>query len=269
MSQQLLKFFVVFLVVVEPISLIPVFVGLTKDGTQAQRRHMARRAVLISAIILTLFAVGGGPFLRLMSISLDSFRIFGGLLLFLISLEMVFARTSGTRTSTQEELESRQREDISVVGHVGRPDEELHELGEHELILIVQGPHGYISSSWYGAAPAVPTWNFIVVHLHGVPEILSAEDNLEVLGQLVDHFERRVAEPRPLHRSEADSTFERALSRGTVGFRLTPSRITAKQKMSQNKSREVFTTVLAQLEGDGPYGDALLAREMRLARTGL
>jgi transcriptional regulator len=162
-----------------------------------------------------------------------------------------------------------QREDISVVGHVGRPDEELHELGEHELILIVQGPHGYISSSWYGAAPAVPTWNFIVVHLHGVPEILSAEDNLEVLGQLVDHFERRVAEPRPLHRSEGDSTFERALSRGTVGFRLTPSRITAKQKMSQNKSREVFTTVLAQLEGDGPYGDSLLAREMRLARTGL
>jgi multiple antibiotic resistance protein len=114
MSQQLLKFFVVFLVVVEPISLIPVFVGLTKDGSEPQRRYMARRAVIISAIILTLFAAGGGPFLRLMSISLDSFRIFGGLLLFLISLEMVFARSSGTRTSTQEELESRQREDISV-----------------------------------------------------------------------------------------------------------------------------------------------------------
>src|ERR1700683_2809659 len=114
MGQQLLKFFVVFLVVVEPISLIPVFVGLTKDDTQAQGRHMARRAGVISAIILTLFAVGGGPFLRLMSISLDSFRIFGGLLLFLISLEMVFARTSGTRTSTQEEQESRQRQDISV-----------------------------------------------------------------------------------------------------------------------------------------------------------
>jgi multiple antibiotic resistance protein len=114
MSQQLVKFFVVFLVVVEPISLIPVFIGLTKGATEAHRRHMARRAVVISAIILTLFALGGGPFLRLMSISLDSFRIFGGLLLFLISLEMVFARTSGTRTSTQEDEESRQREDISV-----------------------------------------------------------------------------------------------------------------------------------------------------------
>jgi len=75
---------------------------------------MARRAVVISAIILTLFAIAGGPFLRLMNINLESFRIFGGLLLFLIALEMVFARTSGTRTTTQEENESRQREDISV-----------------------------------------------------------------------------------------------------------------------------------------------------------
>src|SRR5580658_1146115 len=114
MSQQLLKFFVVFLVVVEPISLIPVFVSLTKDGTAAQGRQMARRAVVISAIILTLFAIGGGPVLRIMSISLDSFRIFGGLLLFLMALEAVFARPSGTRTSTQEEAESRQRHDISV-----------------------------------------------------------------------------------------------------------------------------------------------------------
>jgi multiple antibiotic resistance protein len=114
MSQQLLKFFVVFLVVVDPISIIPVFVGLTTEASEAQRRQMARRAVLIAATILTVFALVGGPFLKVMSISLESFRIFGGLLLFLIALEMVFARTSGTRTSTQEELESRQREDISV-----------------------------------------------------------------------------------------------------------------------------------------------------------
>jgi len=114
MSQQLIKFFVVFLVVIDPVSIIPVFVGLTAEATEAQRRHMARRAVMIAALILTVFALVGGPFLKVMSISLESFRIFGGLLLFLIALEMVFARTSGTRTSTEEERESRQREDISV-----------------------------------------------------------------------------------------------------------------------------------------------------------
>jgi multiple antibiotic resistance protein len=114
MLQQLLKFFVVFLVVVEPMSLIPAFVGMTEGATEAQRRQMARRAVTISAIILTLFAIGGGSVLRIMNISVDAFRIFGGLLLFLIALEMVFARPSGTRTSTLEEAESRQRHDISV-----------------------------------------------------------------------------------------------------------------------------------------------------------
>jgi multiple antibiotic resistance protein len=114
MIEQLLRFFLAFLVVVEPISLIPVFVGMTAENTAAQRRSMAQRAIVISGIILTVFAVVGGPFLRLMHISLESFRIFGGLLLFLIALEMVFARPSGTRTSSPEEAETRERADISV-----------------------------------------------------------------------------------------------------------------------------------------------------------
>jgi len=114
MFNQLLRFFVVFLVVVEPVSLLPLFVGLTEGVDEAQRRQMARRAVLISAVILTVFAAVGAPFLKIMSISLESFRIFGGLLLFLIALEMVFARPPGTRTSTQEQQESEQRQDLSV-----------------------------------------------------------------------------------------------------------------------------------------------------------
>jgi multiple antibiotic resistance protein len=104
----------VFLVVVEPISLLPLFVGLTEGIAEPQRRQMALRAVIISAVILTVFALVGGPFLQIMSISLESFRIFGGLLLFLIALEMVFARTPGTRTSSKEEQESQEREDITV-----------------------------------------------------------------------------------------------------------------------------------------------------------
>jgi MarC family membrane protein len=114
MFQQLARFFVVFLVVVEPISLLPLFVGLTEGIEEGQRRQMARRAVIISAVILTVFAVAGGPFLKIMSINLESFRIFGGLLLFLIALEMVFARSPGTRTSDEEQQESEEREDISV-----------------------------------------------------------------------------------------------------------------------------------------------------------
>ncbi len=114
MFEQPLKFLVVFFVVVEPISLIPLFSGLTIGATPQYRRRMAVKAVVVAALILLLFALGGAAFLDLMGISLQAFRIFGGLLLFLLSLEMVFARESGTRTSSSEAAESKRRADISV-----------------------------------------------------------------------------------------------------------------------------------------------------------
>jgi multiple antibiotic resistance protein len=75
---------------------------------------MALKAVIVAAAILVLFAAGGAAFLELMGISLQAFRIFGGMLLFLLSLEMVFARESGSRTSSGEAAENKRRADISV-----------------------------------------------------------------------------------------------------------------------------------------------------------
>ena len=114
MFEQPLKFLVVFFVVIEPISLIPLFSGLTTGATAHYKRRMALKAVVIAALILVLFAFVGAGFLDLMGISLQAFRIFGGMLLFLLSLEMVFARESGTRTSSGEAAESKRRADISV-----------------------------------------------------------------------------------------------------------------------------------------------------------
>ncbi len=114
MFEQLIKFFVVFFVVVEPISLIPLFAGLTDGASPRYKRLMAWKAAAISLAICIVFALGGAEFLRLMGISLNSFRIAGGTLLFLMSLEMVFARSSGTRSTTPEQEECKKREDISV-----------------------------------------------------------------------------------------------------------------------------------------------------------
>jgi multiple antibiotic resistance protein len=86
MLEQPLKFFVVFFVVVEPVSLIPLFTGLTSGAAGGYKRRMALKSVLVAAAILLLFALGGAWFLALMGISLPAFRIFGGLLLFLLSL---------------------------------------------------------------------------------------------------------------------------------------------------------------------------------------
>jgi multiple antibiotic resistance protein len=114
MIESFLKFFVVFFLVVEPISLVPVFASLTEGASAQYRRRMAIKSVIVAGMIILGFALSGAAFLGAMGISIDSFRIFGGLLLFLVALEMVFARESGTRTSTDEQAESRRRADISV-----------------------------------------------------------------------------------------------------------------------------------------------------------
>lgn len=157
------------------------------------------------------------------------------------------------------------RDDLTVVGHVGKPDDLILGLGERELMLVVQGPHGYISPSWYGEVAAVPTWNFVSAHLTGVPEILSPDENLRVLDRLVEHFERRVSEPRMLWERPNDATFVERLERGTVGFRMTPTKVVAKRKLSQNKTPDVVETIIAELSGDGSYAQPELAAEMRRA----
>lgn len=158
------------------------------------------------------------------------------------------------------------RDDLTVVAHVGRPDDLIHDLGTRELLVVFQGPHGYVSPGWYGDVQAVPTWNYVAVHLSGVPEILDAEENLAVLDRLVDRFEGRMPNPRRMWERPNDEAFVSRLAAGTVGFRLTPTRVVAKRKLSQNKDGETVETVIAELEGDGPYANPPLAAEMRRAQ---
>ncbi|GAA1526242.1 transcriptional regulator [Microbacterium ginsengiterrae] len=159
------------------------------------------------------------------------------------------------------------RDDLTVVGHVGRPDDLVIGLGqpEQELLLIFQGPHGYISPGWYGDLPAVPTWNYIALHLSGVPEILDTEENLRVLEHLVDHFENRFPSPRGIWTAPNDEGFVRRLEAGTVGFRLTPTRVVAKRKLSQNKPDDVVENVILELSRDEAHPQPALVAEMRRA----
>lgn len=145
---------------------------------------------------------------------------------------------------------------ISIVSHVGRPDEQLHELGQHEVLVIIQGPHDYVSASWYGPDDRVSTWNHLTAHLYGVPEILSEEENYAVLSRLTDHFEHGRPGARSLAEDEADS---RRQAKGTVGLRLRVTRFDARAKLSQNKAPEVQERIVAELEASNPA----LAEEMR------
>jgi transcriptional regulator len=150
---------------------------------------------------------------------------------------------------------------LAIVTHVGRPDEKVHGFGAGEIIVIVAGPHGYISPSWYAEQDTpVPTWNFSVAHCYGVPEILEADENLRVLTRLVDHFEQHVDRPVPL-----DQQFGARLARGTVGIRLPITRFVCKVKMSQDKDQRSRDGVLDALRGSGYYSNPPLAAEMQRA----
>jgi transcriptional regulator len=148
--------------------------------------------------------------------------------------------------------------DITILSHVGRPDDRLHELGRHEILIIVQGPRDYISPSWYAPGDLVPTWNHVTARLYGTPEILD-EENYAALSLLTDHFER----DRPGGRSLAeDEAATRREARGAVSFRLRVDRFDARAKLSQNKAPEVVDNVIDHVAEH----NAGLAEEMKRVR---
>lgn len=105
--------FVALFVIIDPIGIAPVFAGLTKDMTVPYQRLMAWKGTIIGTLILVFFAFFGEPFLAALGISIDALRIAGGLMLFIIALEMVFERRQERKRESAEKMDEH-FEDISV-----------------------------------------------------------------------------------------------------------------------------------------------------------
>ena len=103
---------VTFLVVIDPPGVVPIFAGLTRGASPVHRRAMAIRSAVIAWAILLFFALLGKPMLRALGISLASFRIAGGIMLFFIALDMVFEKRTQRREERAHSVEG--AEDISV-----------------------------------------------------------------------------------------------------------------------------------------------------------
>lgn len=147
--------------------------------------------------------------------------------------------------------------DLTLLTHLGRPDEEVLETERGEVLVIVQGHHGYVSPGWYSPEERlVPTWNFTVAHLHGTPQILGEDENFAVLTKLVERFERRLDQPARLEPDAAP------IAKGTVGLRIPIDRFEMKRKLGQNKSEVTRRMVIEALREDGPYRQPDLADEM-------
>lgn len=150
--------------------------------------------------------------------------------------------------------------DLTVQGHLARADADLHELGGHEVVLVVEGPDGYISPTFYAAGTYVPTWNFVVAHLHGTPELLDEAETWSVLERTVERFEAERPEP---WRLDSVDEYARSIAPYTTGFRLAPTRVVGKVKLNQDKPDDIVARVVTALESDAVHGNPALARAMR------
>ena len=119
MIELFLSAFVTFFVVIDPPGCAPIYAGLSAGASAAQRRAMAVRAVAVSGVILFVFALFGEALLKGLGIELASFRIAGGIMLFLIALEMVFERRTERREDraakvSAEQVDPDQVNDVSI-----------------------------------------------------------------------------------------------------------------------------------------------------------
>ncbi|MFT4286533.1 FMN-binding negative transcriptional regulator [Nocardioides sp.] len=146
-----------------------------------------------------------------------------------------------------------------LLGHLPLADARAHRLGEAETVVVVYGPHGYVSAGWYAGGPYVSTWNYVVAHLHGTLTRLDAAETFGVLELTQERFESVRPEPFVVDRAYAER-----LAPHVVGFRLTPARVEAKAKLSQDKPAEDVAGVLRGLEDSADvHANPALAAAMR------
>ena len=138
----------------------------------------------------------------------------------------------------------------SLIGHVARANLHWQRFGDGPTLAVFHGPHAYVSPSWYVDPPAmVPTWNYVVAHVHGsVAPLSERAETLAVLGQLTERFES--GRPRRW-RLQLEGKRLEAMVGAIVAFRMTIERIDAKFKLSQNRSLEDRERVIAALLEEG------------------
>jgi multiple antibiotic resistance protein len=115
MTELFISAFISFFVVIDPPGCAPIYASLTGEASAAQRRAMAIRAVMVATVILLVFGIFGERLLGALGISLDSFRIAGGIMLFMIAVDMVFEKRTQRREARAQEInETPEIEDVSI-----------------------------------------------------------------------------------------------------------------------------------------------------------
>ncbi|PQZ57083.1 transcriptional regulator [Bacillus sp. MYb209] len=153
------------------------------------------------------------------------------------------------------------REARILYGHFARSNEQWKDSGNQQVLAVFQGPHSYISPSWYETNKAVPTWNYVAVHVYGELEIV--EDEQELIDSLQDLVHKYENPKSTYSLNDVDPNYIEGLSKGIVGFKIKISKIEGKAKLSQNHSVERRGLVIEELEKVGSEGSRGIAGLMK------
>ncbi len=145
--------------------------------------------------------------------------------------------------------------------HAAAANPQVDLLDGAAVLVVFQGPHGYVSPRWYGSAPAVPTWNYGTVHAHGAASTFRDAERLEPLvTRLAARFE--AGQDAPWSLAETPEAFREGMLAAIVGIEIAVEAIEGKMKLSQNRPPADRFAVAAALHASDRGGDRDLARLM-------
>lgn len=148
-----------------------------------------------------------------------------------------------------------------LYGHFARLNPQWKDIENQIVLVVFHGPHSYISPSWYETNKAVPTWNYVAVHVYGEVELITDEEELkESLDDLVGRYEG----PNSSYKmEEVDSGYLKGMSKGVQGFKIKINRIEGKSKLSQNHPVPRQELVIKQLEKRTTTDELAIAKLMK------
>jgi transcriptional regulator len=160
-------------------------------------------------------------------------------------------------------LLNQSRERLILQGHVARPNPHWHHFdGTTPSIAIFHGPHAYISPGWYENRPAVPTWNYAVVHAHGCPKSTDEHNvTLAILQGLVKKTESHRS--RPWRMEDLPPGYYHQMANQIVAFEMPIDKFEAKFKLGQNQPEEDREGTIKGLMAEGSADTAALVAFMR------
>jgi transcriptional regulator len=178
------------------------------------------------------------------------------------SFGILINQTHGKLTGTHipMELDKDENGDDILVGHISKVNPQWENFNENEEILaIFNGPHAYVSSSWY-EKENVPTWNYIAVHIYGKIKTIEGDELLDSLKKLVDKNEMNSENPVSVEKMSG-RTLEQI--NGIVGFSIKINEIQAAYKLSQNRNESDYHNIVDKLENGGDTISNQVAKEMK------